>query len=569
MLPLYGQIVGSVKIPCRTISLIGAIAGKHRCPATWANDWAQGRKRQYNIVMRYYLPMTRPEYEDENESHGYYPTTLDVTKMPMGMTAGEYAFVVVHNMSTRRSIENYSHDKMHPWLTWDTVIAHVQEYGRDNGWAADDAERAVRTMLRKGATVGGNWKSTLVEWPFSGDACLLAWAEAVVQTGMLTVRDTKRWSTEEKNTDTCTQLGRWLAQRTYLLPQASPVLQAIAAYVQAVAGMSEPAFEFLAGKYHSEQVLRLGGTRVGRANNKPMAQDALSRVFPRPENTDWSDTAFRSFALGMAWEMRAQGNPRAFNRLTQLLNRNKAWTSSAQLALCMQDTAWVGDAMQDMVVSSSQPIDDKSSRGLNGNDGMEAFYPVAAGTLVQQEQHNVLVRTIEAMGNAQWAKAFCRRTLFLALQGTFHNSGHWGHQAHVRLQAMVTLLPMLAKDERDALFTEFVLALPRVGKRSSNNYHVDNPWMAFADAMFNAWAIPRHDNEVEETSVIDVFVAWLDAWEHPFQADVKMMVSIAIDCGQFGEWLHDLVERNAAPSVSGEMRFDLPNTSEWDVSGLF
>lgn len=514
--------------------------------------------------MRYYLPMTRPDFIDENESHGFYASTLDVSKMPVGMAAGEYAFAVFHNMTTPRSIEDYSNGKCNPWLTWDDLIAHALQYGADNGWAVDDAERAVHTLLRKGATVGNNWKSNLVEWPFSGDACLLAWADAVVKTNMIVVRDNQRtWGNNERSTDTSTQLGRWLAQRPYLLPQAAPVLQALAAYVQAVAGMGEAQFELLASKYHSEQVLRLGGTRAKRASSKPMEQVPLSRVFPRPKNTDWSDTAFRSFALGMAWEMRAQGNDRAFSRLTQLLNRNKAWASAAQLSLCMQDTPWVEAAMSDMVAYSALPLDEKTNRMLNGNDGMDAFYPVQVGSLAHQEQHGALARIIQKEGKTEWAQAFCRISLFMALQGTFHSSGHWGHQAHTRLLELDKLLPMLDKGQRDALFNEFVLALPTVAARSSNSYNKDNPWMSFADSMFNAWAMPRHEQDVEETSAMDVFVSWLAAWEHPYKDDVAMMASIALDCGQLGSWLHEAVRKAQVVEVENEQAVG------WDVGGLF
>lgn len=525
-------------------------------------QWAQ---TGYTIVMRYYLPMTRPEFTDDDEPRGYYPTTLDVSKMPVGMAAGEYAFAVFHNMTTPRSIEDYSNGKCNPWLTWDDLIAHAQQYGLDNGWAVDDAERAVHTLLRKGATVGSNWKSTLVEWPFTGDACLLAWADAVVKTNMQVERDPKQtWGSQQQSTDTSTQLGRWLAQRPYLLPQAAPVLQALAGYVQAVAGMGEEQFEFLASKYHSEQVLRLGGTRANRAGNKPMEQSPLSRVFPRPTGADWSDTAFRSFALGMAWEMRAQGNGRAFARLTRLLNRNKAWASAAQLALCMQDTPWVEAAMQDMVAYSALPLDEKNHRMLNGNDGMDAFYPVQIGSLAHQQQHGALVRIIQEANNPTWALAFCRISLFMALQGTFHSSGHWGHQAHTRLLEIDKLLPMLAKDQRDALFTEFVLALPTVAERSSNPYSKGHPWMSFADSMYNAWAMPRHDGEVEETSAMDVFVSWLATWEHPHKEDVAMMASIAIDCGQLGSWLHEAVVRKAQVAL-----VESEPVAGWDVGGLF
>ncbi len=518
--------------------------------------------------MRYYLPMTRPDYEDDNESRGYYATTLDVTKMPEGMAAGEYAFAVVHNMTTPRSIEDYSNGKCNPWLSWDDLIAHLEQYGARNGWSVDDAERAVHTMLRKGATVGGNWKSTLVEWPFSGDACLLAWADAVVKTNMLTVRDKERtWGNNQNNTDTSTQLGRWLAQRPYLLPQAAPVLQALAQYVQTVDGMGEAQFELMASKYHSEQVLLFGGPRPGRLDKRPVAQNPLSRVFPHPDNTDWSDTAFRSFALGMAWEMRAQGKARAFVRLTQLLNRNKVWTSGAQLALFMKDAPWVNTAMGDMVAYSARikSLDEKSHQLLNGNDGMDAFYPVHVGALAHQEQHGALVKIIQQEGNAPWAQAFCRISLFMALQGTFHNSGHWGHQAHTRLLASEKLFPMLDQHQRDALFTELVLALPTVAGRSANAYHKDHPWMSFADSMFNAWAMPRHEGEVEETSAMEVFVSWLAAWEHPYKKDVAMMASIALDCGQLGSWLHDAVVRKAPVEdpVQNEQ------AASWDVGGLF
>lgn len=518
--------------------------------------------------MRYYLPMTRPDYEDDNESRGYYASTLDVTKMPEGMAAGEYAFAVVHNMTTPRSIEDYSNGKCNPWLSWDDLIAHLEQYGARNGWSVDDAERAVHTMLRKGATVGGNWKSTLVEWPFSGDACLLAWADAVVKTNMLTVRDKERtWGNNQNNTDTSTQLGRWLAQRPYLLPQAAPVLQALAQYVQTVDGMGEAQFELMASKYHSEQVLLFGGPRPGRLDKRPVAHHPLSRVFPHPDNTDWSDTAFRSFALGMAWEMRAQGKARAFVRLTQLLNRNKVWTSGAQLALFMKDAPWVNTAMGDMVAYSARikSLDEKSHQLLNGNDGMDAFYPVHVGALAHQEQHGALVKIVQQEGNAPWAQAFCRISLFMALQGTFHNSGHWGHQAHTRLLESAKLLPMLDQRQRDALFTEFVLALPVVAARSPNAYNKDQPWMSFADSMFNAWAMPRHEGEVEETSAMEVFVSWLAAWEHPYKKDVAMMASIALDCGQLGTWLHELVERSAAPAVSA----DAEHAESWDVGGLF
>lgn len=511
----------------------------------------------YTIEMRYFLPMVRPSSE-EYDGHTDYDTSLDLSKMPAGLSVGEYAFSITRNMQTKRSCTQYGNKSdMLPHLKWSVLIEHVQAYGLANGWSDDGAERAVEVMLEKGAALHDFWDADLVEWPFPGDRCLLAWADAVVNTQMLrktkteTQRKTKTETQREQpetDGDTCTQLGRWFAQRPELLDQAPEAAARLVHYVQTIDSMSDHAFEFFSSKHGSSHVMHSDGIR-GRLNNKPVLHRELQRTFPKPKHTDWVEQAFRSFALGFAWELRAQGNATVFEKVERVLNSAHQWMSPAQLALCMEDERWVAGVMDNAALQSKPSIVELARK--NSNHGFEAFYPMKMSWGTKRTQAVVLAKLASA--NPEWALGMYRLILASSLREHFGNSYEHVNESFEQVQESKPMLEALLPQVRDALFEEFVLSVTTIAKNkieyyrhnpNYEDYKTKDPWGQYADSFFNAWALHQEDEAVEASTTLGVFMEWLNTWQHPYEADLHMLGVIAGDITSVGNWLSETVARN-------------------------
>lgn len=493
--------------------------------------------------------MVRPSSE-EYDGHTDYDTSLDLSKMPAGLSVGEYAFSIVRNMETKRSATQYG-DKSDilPHLKWSVLIEHVQAYGLANGWSDDGPERAVEAMLEKGASLQDVWDADLVEWPFPGDRCLLAWADAVVNTQML--RKTKTETQREQpatDGDTCTQLGRWFAQRPELLDQAPEMVARLVHYVQTIDSMSDYAFDAFSSKHGSVHVMHSDGIR-GRLSHKPVLHRELQRTFPKPKHTEWVEQAFRSFALGFAWELRAQGNATVFEKVERVLNSAHQWMSPAQLALCMEDERWVAGVMDNAVVQSKLSIVELARK--NTDYGFEAFYPMKMAWGTKRTQASVLAKLASA--NSEWALGMYKLILASSLREHFGNSYGHVNESFGQVQKSGPMLDALSPQARDALFEEFVLSVTTIAKNkieyyrhhpNYEDYKTKDPWGQYADSFFNAWALHQEDEAVEASTTLGIFMEWLNTWQHPYQADLHMLGVIAGDITSVGNWLSETVARS-------------------------
>lgn len=336
--------------------------------------------------MRYFLPMVRPSTGIEDHPY-YYDISLDLAKMPVGLTPGEYASSIVHNMSTPRKVEQYNHtDNVGPRLSWSVLVEHVQTYGQTNGWREDGAEKAIEAILHKGARIDGMWEADLVEWPFAGDRCFLAWCDTVIAQAMLRKREgnTKYSNAADPKSNTCTQLGRWLVQRPHLMPLVPEVIVRLAQYVETIDSMPDSAFEAFVGTHHSLAVMHCEGLHKRRMDKRPQLRRQLIQILPKPKMHEWVENGWRSFCLGMAWEMRARGNGTIFGRITRTLNRTHSSTNGAQLALCMSDASWVQETMQATMREADMPFVE-----MNKKEKDYGLHPFSPDTLDHQEKKNV------------------------------------------------------------------------------------------------------------------------------------------------------------------------------------
>ena len=502
----------------------------------------------YTIEMRYFLPMVRPSSE-EYDSRTDYDTNLDLSKMPAGLSVGEYAFSIMRNMATSRSATQYGQKSdLLPHLKWSVLTEHVQAYGLANGWGEDGPERAVEAMLEKGAPLFGYWDADLVEWPFSGDRCLLAWTDAVVETQMLrkTKTETQREQPETEG-DTCTQLGRWFAQRPELLDQAPEAVARLVQYVQTIDSMHDYAFDSFCGKHASCHVMKCDGIR-GRMDNTPIFRVELARTLTRPKDTQWVEQGFRSFVLGFAWELRAQGNTTIFDKIQRVLNRAHQWLSPAQLKLCMGDELWVASVMDNGVKEATPSLVELAKR--NGNHGFEAFYPNKVGYYDQREQYKLVAE--KAQTNSTWSHAMYKLMLASTLREHF-SAGYTGtHQSFERLLAATPLLGVMDQDARSALFEEMTQSISAVAKAAyRKDYKTENPWGMYIDAFYDAWSMQRHEDENEGSTSLGFFMEWLTAWQHPYQADLQMYSVISGDCESVGNWLTETVAQKMVAREHG------------------
>lgn len=512
------------------------------------------RQNGYTITMRYFLPMIRPSLGDAEDQY-HYDIHLDLEKMPKGLTAGEYAFAVVRSMSIRRSVEQYNQKTdIYPELKWTTLTEHLQTYGKANGWNVDDPELAVEAMLERGADIQNFWDADLVEWPFSGDRCFLAWCEKVVDNQMRRHTKTKNQREQpEANGSACSQLGRWVFQRPELMASLPDVLQRLAKYVETVDSMSSHAFETFTQKHHSNEVMHCEGISVRAAKVNPVFQRALSKVLRESRDMDWSEQAFRSFALGFAWAMRASGNPTIFDKVSKTLNRAHQWMSPAQLSLCMNDQSWVAEKMNGAVEEASPSVVELA--GKLQDHGMQVFYPTKLGWQEQKDQHKKVTEI--AQGNPQWAYAMYKLSLASTLREHFGNQYGHTQQSFERIQEAEPLLRAMVPGQRDALFEEMTQAISAVAKTNRlSNYKTENPWGMYADAFFDAWAMQHHEEEVEARTALGIFMEWLQSWNHPYEQDLKMLGAIAGDAASVGNWLAETV---ANVQLARESQMNLQN----------
>lgn len=494
--------------------------------------------------------MIRPNVEDEADEHYYYNTGLDLSKMPKGLAAGEYARSILDNMRTKRSVKQYDTlQSMLPDLTWSTLVAHMLQYGLDNKWGPDDAETAMCSMLQNGASLTGYWKADLVDWPFEGDRALLLWTDHVVK-GHLSRANQSKHERELPETDgnACTQLGRWFGQRPHLLNQAPPVIQHLVFYVETVDSMSDAALQNLKGRSNANWVLFCGmGRERMRTGTKHKKQRGnldrmLSSVLPRPKNTEWVDHAFRSFALGLAWEMRAQGNPTVFNRVGQLINNSHQWASPAQLALCMDDDSWVSEVMTAMVDAAKEDLPTVVRRGKNY--GVEPFYPNKMEFRTQREQFKKVLA--KASPRQDWSTALYKMTLASALRAHFCSHTSYYDLDHERLLQAQPAMDAMTCEDKEFLFEAMVAYIE--GTRGKGRAHKDtNPWGSYMEAMFDSWASRQTEDIVETQTALAFFVEWLAKWSHPVQSDLNMMVMINNEAETLGAWLHQAIVQRHTP----------------------
>ena len=498
--------------------------------------------------MRYFLPMVQPTAPKGDDRYDY-DVHLDLDKMPVGLTPGEYAFCIVRNMQKFRSVVQYSQKTdVRPQLAWSALIGHAKSYGAVNRWTESSPETVVEAILDKGASLDdGYWKMDLVEWPLTSDRCFLAWCDKVIDTQMQR-RTKSKEQREQPETDgsICTQLGRWLAQRPDLLELAPNVIGRLVQYVETVDSMADYAFNTFLAKHHSGQVMHCEGLRgrhLRSVNTAPIFQRSLSQILKTSRSVDWSDQALRSFAIGFAWELRAQGNTTIFDKITQSLNRTHLWISPAQLELCMKDDAWVRTGMEHAAEKAQFPLVDLAKK--DKNYGLDMFYPFKLNWYKQREQgHGVAQR---AMTNPAWAQAVYKLTLASSLREHFSMSYGNVQQSFECLQAATPLLAAMDHETRNALFEEMTQSVEAIARISNQtNYKTQDPWGLYADAYFDAWTTQNHEDAIEGKNALSMFVDWLSAWRHPYQEDVKMLAVIAGDCASVGTWLAETVAKAQA-----------------------
>lgn len=507
--------------------------------------------------MLHFLPMINPNV-DEDDNYLHYDTNLDLSKMPQGLRPGLYARSIVSSMNIARRVSQYGdRTTVLPTISWKTLIEHLLKYSEDNGWADGEAEDCVQGMLDKGAQVTGYWTADLVEWPFSGDQCLLTWADKVISSHMLrAIKTEQQRGAPETSGNECTQLGRWFGQRLYLLDQAPEVIQHLVFYVETVDSMSEAGLQHVRGRNNGNHVLFCG---MGRDRMRTTARKGrrtgnmdrmLSNVLRHPTFTEWADQGFRSFALGLAWEMRAQGNSTIYDKLSQLINAQHMWTSTPQLALCMNDTAWVKSTMDNMVHLAKEDLRTLVRRGKHY--GVEAFYPQKMDFRTQREQFkNILDK---AIGNSEWTQALYKMTLASSLRAHFCQHTNYYDLDHERVQQATPALDVMPQETREALFEEmvqYIAAIPSFGGKAHRD---TNPWGSYMDAVFDAWASQQEDDLVETKTALGFFVEWLDQWKHPVQEDLRMMSMINNEAETLGTWLGQaLIQRkNPVPVDMGQ-----------------
>lgn len=539
MPPLYGGTKG-LSIPAADklwIRLAGARAGQ----------------TGYNTIMRHFLPMRYciPNADDESEALHRYDYALDLDKMAPGLTRGEYAAAIVSNMCKKRSVKQYG-QKMAvlPELSWTTLVAHVQAYGRANAWKDDDAEKSVETMLTMEPLFGmEHWEVDLVEWPFPGDRCFLAWSNAVINGHMLRkVKTSMQRREEPTNGNTCTQLGRWFAQRPDLLDLAQPLIKVLVERVQKMETTSGQALN----------------TRLLHSNllaEYPYGNRLLSDTWKRPKDTMWDEQAFRFFVMGFAWELRKQGNPTIFERVDQSVNGSRSYKSPAQLALCMEDAPWVCQKLNDAVdVSKSGLV---KLANTSTDYGLDEFYPSNLMFLDKRAQF----KSVEFLASRRpdWSQAVYKLILAESLRAHFGPRSGYNQLSQERLQESSSLLASMVKSDRDALFVEMAMSMSIIAQASSQVQERANPWGSYAETMFDAWAMPRQEEEVEGQTAMAVFTAWLQLWDHPHQKDIDVLSVIAGDMATIGHWLEEAVRRSQSNAAEQEALpldiFDFPMDS--------
>lgn len=533
---LYGETRGlSIPVPDKLwIRVAGACVGQ----------------TGYNKTMRHFLPMRYciPNADDESEAPHNYDYALDLDKMEPGLTRGEYAAAIVSNMCKKRSVKQYG-QKMAvlPELSWTTLVAHVQAYGRANAWKEDDAEKSVETMLTMEPRFGmEHWRVDLVEWPFPGDRCFLAWSNAVINGHMLRkVKTSMQRREEPTNGNTCTQLGRWFAQRPDLLSLAPPLIKVLVERVQKLDTMGPNALDtgLLNGNAYAAHTYR---------------NRLLSDTLGHPENTAWDEQAFRFFVMGFAWELRAQGNPTIFERVYLSVNGSQSYKSPAQLSLCMADDSWVSQKLNDAVEVSKLSLVTLAEKSKDC--GLDAFYPSNLMFMDKRAQFKTVV--LAAGRRPEWAQAMYKLTLVESLRAHFGPSSGYDQLSQERLEESSSLLAAMEKDDRNALFVEMALSISIIAKALARDYKSVDPWGSYAETMFDAWAMPRQEEEVEGKTAMAVFTAWLQLWDHPHQKDIDVLSMIAGDVPTIGHWLEEKFRNSQGNEMEEEALpmdlFDLP-----------
>ena len=504
--------------------------------------------RYTTTIMRHFIPMRYviPNTDEDEVSHNH-DYALDLDKMAPGLTRGEYAAAIVSNMRKRRSIKQYGQKiNVTPELSWTTLVAHVQAYGGANAWKEDDAEFSVETMLMMEPRFGTeHWKVDLVEWPFPGDRGFLAWSNAVVNGHMLRKVKTETQRREEPTDgNTCTQLGRWFAQRPELLDMAQPIIRVLVGRVQHLNTIGQTLnTRLLNSTTHDDNIY---GNRL------------LSGTFERPKNTLWDEQAFRSLVMGFAWELRAQGNPTIFERVDFSINGDQHYKSPAQLALCMADDAWVGKMLNDAIDVSK--LDLVKLAQMPRDCGLNAFYPKNLLFLDMRTQFKTVA--LAASRLPEWALAVYKLTLVESLRAHFGQNSGYNQASQERLNESSSLLAAMGANGRDALFVEMAMSISIIARTSSRDHERADPWGSYADFMFDAWAMLRQEEDVEGQTSMTVFSAWLQLWKHPHQKDINVLSMIAGDVTTIGNWLEEAVRKSQGHDVVEEALpmdlFDLP-----------